>query len=89
MRTAWALALGLTAIGLVGCTSKDDPGGPDICGAGCLCGNPSESQCMAEMCARAYSRQPDGSLKYAYCTNGPENGIYVIDAGFITDASSQ
>ncbi len=83
MRMAWALALGLAAMGLSTCGNGGD------CAAGCLCGNPSESQCAAEMCTRAYSRQSNGSLKYAYCTNGPENGIYVIDAGFITDASSQ
>jgi hypothetical protein len=81
-----ALALVLLSLGLLGC-STDQPGGSQICNGGCLCGTPSESECAAEMCERAYSRQPDGSLKYAYCTNGPSNGIYVIDAGLISDAS--
>lgn len=54
--------------------------GVDVCNAGCLCGSPSESDCAAEECERVYTRQPDGSLKYDSCTNGP-NGSLVLDGG--------
>jgi hypothetical protein len=50
------------------------------CNGGCLCGSPSESQCTAEECERVYTRQPDGGLKYDYCTNGP-SGSLVLDGG--------
>jgi hypothetical protein len=46
------------------------------------------SQCASEMCERVYTRQPNGSLKYYGCTNGPP-GTLVLDAGTVSDASSQ
>ncbi len=79
MRTVIWLALLLVPIGLIGCSG--------VCEGGCVCFS-SESQCAAAQCAREYSRQPNGSLKYAGCTNGPANDIYVIDAGLL-DANSQ
>jgi hypothetical protein len=80
VRTVAALALLLLPIWLTGCPSG-------ICEGGCVCVS-SESQCAALACERVYARQPNGSLKYDGCTNGP-SGIYVIDAGLISDANSQ
>ena len=54
--------------------------GVDVCHAGCLCGSLSESDCAAEECERVYTRQPDGSLTYDSCTNGPNGGL-VLDGG--------
>ena len=82
MRTVAALALLLSSVWLSGCSSGS------TCEAGCLCLS-SEAQCAAEACARVYTRQSNGSLKYDYCTNGPSNGVYVVDAGLISDANSQ
>jgi len=80
VRTAVVLALLLAPLGLAGCPSG-------TCEGGCVCAA-SESQCSALACERVYTRQPNGSLKYDGCTNGP-SGIDVIDAGLILDASSQ
>jgi len=54
--------------------------GVDVCNTGCLCGSPSESDCAAEECERVYTRRPDGSLEYDYCTNGPNRSL-VVDGG--------
>jgi hypothetical protein len=54
--------------------------GVEVCNSGCLCGSPSESDCAAEECERVYTRQPDGSLKYDRCTNGPNSSL-VLDGG--------
>ena len=54
--------------------------GVEVCTRGCLCGTPSESDCAAEECERVYTRQSDGSLKYDYCTNGPNRDL-VLDGG--------
>ena len=80
MRAVLAVVLLLAPLGLAGCKSG-------ICEGGCVCFS-SESQCASEGCERVYTRQPNGSLKYDGCTNGP-GGMYVLDAGTISDASSQ
>ena len=77
MRTVAALALLLASVGLSGCPSG-------VCEAGCLCIS-SESQCASLGCKRVYTREPSGSPKYDYCTNGP-SGIYIMDASTTSDA---
>lgn len=79
MRWVMFIALLLASHGLLGCSG--------VCQGGCVCSS-SESECAAAHCAKVYSRQPNGSLKYAGCTNGPADANYVIDAGLL-DANSQ
>lgn len=85
MRTVvgWCGILALLILGaILSACDEIIPGipGVDVCHAGCLCGSPSESDCAAEECERVYTRQPDGSLKYDYCTNGASSTL-VLDGG--------
>ena len=75
----WCAVLSLLVLGACDELIPSIPG-VEVCSGGCLCGDPSESECAAEECERVYARQPDGSLKYDYCTNGA-NGSLVLDGG--------
>lgn len=46
-------------------------GGSGICQGGCLCGQPTATECAAKGCYVDYARQPDGSSQYVGCLNGP------------------